>query len=527
MSRKKIDGLSNLNYKGTDHAYQMSERSIQVPRTWLDFFRKMVSTNIRKGLSTSQTQQLNRLAAGINQGKTDPSPRCDSGFTGFSLTPTLRDFLPPTTALDFTPIYFRGVQIMAILPSTSTELSFPDLVAEDTFKNGLPMIDDIRNTFSHSVLRKLDERYPEIVKCFGQKNLFDLLSLQKREIKASVTIFGQMILNDFSESDMLKDFWSLLMKWLIFSRFTESLVALITNMIQFPDGRDLVISNTGLEALKQLLQEITPVPSTTLPGVRISSEDQTTRFVENMRNALQDLMQFAKGLSGHVRSTSKFDGHIKAIEEALKAMEKFTPPKKTSKNMNLFDLKGLSKLLGSSGSKVQVTEMVCEMLGKNPKYSKLARFFQAGRGTFFLGMIFDLRIECLEKQRLEMEARNRLAKATIRNQQLERELMRQKIKTEKQSKKLAAPELAAPGFDIRDSLVSVQAQTAPLANPGPVQAQVNLHGRLDPEQSSKRSRQEQSSGAQPPKRPAFDLRDGLVDLRAGIDSERSSKRSRQ
>ena len=504
---------------------------VRVSRRYHEFFQKILSTNIRNALHKSEIEHLNYMTAEINQGKTEPSPRCQSEIVGFSLTPTLRHDLPPTTVLNFAPISFKDVIIMAFLPSTPTGLLFLNRVAEDTFSTtGLPMIDEIRIALSNSLLRKLDEMHPEIVKFFGQKNLLSLLSLQKREIKAVITIFGIMISNDFSESDILKDFWSLLMKWLTFSRFTESLVALITNMIQFPDGRRLVISNSGLEELKQLLQEITPVPSTTLPGVSISSEDEIRRFVENMRFAVFELMQFSNTVSGHVRSTSIFDGHITAIEESLKAMERFTPPKKTSKKMNLFNLDGLSKLLGSSGSKDQITQMVCEILGKNPKYSKLTRFFQTGhgRGTFFIGKIWDLQMECLEKQRLKMEARNRLAEATIRNQQLERRLMRQQIKTAQQAFLLAAPGF---GVDIRATIGSVQAQTAPLAVPSSVQAPVDLRVRLDYELSSKRSRPEQSSGAQPPRRPAIgDIRAGLVDIRTGLDDLRDGqppKRSRQ
>jgi hypothetical protein len=493
--------------------------TVQVSSRYHEFFRKILSTNIRNSLHTSEIEHLNYMAAEINQGKTDQSPRCHSEIVGFSLTPTLRHVLPPTTVLNFAPICFNGVSIMAFLPSTPTGLLFLDLVAEDTFSTtGLSMIDEIRVALSNSLLRKLDAMHPEIVKFFGQKNLLSLLSLQKREIKAVITIFGHMISNDFSESDILKDFWSLLMKWLTFSRFTESLVALITNMIQFPDGRRLVISDSGLEELKQLLQEITPVPSTTLPGVSISSEDEIRRFVENMRFAVFELMQFSNAVSGHVRSTKIFDGHITAIEGSLKEMEKLTPPKKTSKNMKLFNLDGLSKLLGSSGSKDQISQMVCEMLGEYPKYSNLSKFFQAGhgdghgRGTFFIGKIWDLRIECLEKQRLEMEARNRLTEATIQNQKLQRKLMRQKFKTEKQ-----AFLLAAPGSDIRATIGYDQAQTAPLVVPSPVQAPVDLRVRLDSELSSKRVRPEQFSEVQPPKRPAIgDIRAGLVDIRTGL-----------
>jgi hypothetical protein len=262
------------------------------------------------------------------------------------------------------------------------------------------------------------------------------------------------------------------MKWLIFSRFTESVVALITIMIQFPNGRDLVISDTGLEALKQLLRDITPVPSTTLPGVSISSENETKRFVQNMRVAVAELMQFANALSGHVRSTSKFDGHIEAIKISLRAMEKSTSPAKiarsSAKKMNFLDVENLSKLSNSSGSTLQIIEIVHSMLAKEQTCVNLSKFFQSGsvtpsdcgskrrretppgRGIFFLECLSNIRIKCLEKQREEMKARNKLAEEEIRNQKLERELMRQKFKTVQQAKKLA------PGFDLRDGLVDLR-----------------------------------------------------------------------
>jgi hypothetical protein len=94
--------------------------------------------------------------------------------------------------------------------------------------------------------------------------------------------------------------------------------------------------------------------------------------------------------------------------------------------------------------------------------------------------------------------------------------MRERNKTAKQAEKQQAQKLAAPGFDLRATIGSgsVQAQTAPLAVPITLQAPVDLHTDLGSQQPSKRSRPEQSSGAQPPKRPAFDIRDGLPPKRS-------------
>ena len=518
---------------------------VQVSIFWLAFFRKMLSTNLRLALPIWQTEELNHLAAGLNQGKTDSSPRCDSDFIGFSSTPTLQGFLTSTTELDLAPIFFRGIKIIAPFPLISTDLIFPNLCAEDRFTKGLLFIDEIRLTFLNSLLRTLDEKYQAFVRCFGQKNLYELLSRTKQEIKVLITIFGVMISSVFSQSEMLRDFWSLLMKWLIFSRFTESVVTLITNMIQFPNGRNLVISNTGLEALKQLLQDITPVPSTTPLGVSISSEDETKRFVQNMRGAVDELMRFANVLSGHVQSTAVFDGHIEAIEISLKAMEKSTSPAKiarsSAKKMKFLDVEGLFKLLDSSGSSLQIIEMVHGMLAKERKFSDLKKFFQSGsvtqsdcgskrrretppgRGIFFLECLSNIRIKCIEEKQKEVEALNSLTRAQIEHEKLQQELFLQKSIT---GRVLG---------DLRASLVPDHAPVLTRPNPIPVQAHVltrpnpisvQAHVDLVSQQPFKRSRSHPSSEVQSHKRLVIgDIRDGLGDIRDGLGS--TSKRSRQ
>jgi hypothetical protein len=288
-----------------------------------------------------------------------------------------------------------------------------------------------------------------------------------------------MISDDFSESDMLKDFWFLITKWLIFSRFTESLVALITTMIQFPGGRHLVISDTGLEELKQLVHSIAPIPSTADPRIKISSNRQTQIFIQNMRQSVRDLKQFAGAFSGHVQSSSKFDKHIEAIEYSLRSMEYKLSPQNTAKNMKLFQDESLFKLLGSSSSKTDITTIVCGMLDKNPKHSNLADFFQSGRGTIFLDKIFDFRMAFLRKQQEEMEARNRFAQVAIQNQRLERTLMLEKAKTEQLAEALSAS---------------------------------------DSKLSSKRPRQQQSSYEVRPHKRSVYLPAGLVDLRDMLGS---------
>jgi hypothetical protein len=402
-------------------------------------------------------------------------------MVGFASTPTTQDL--STIALEVNPLFFKGATIFAFLPTTERSLVVENLFAEDKFMLVAgTMLDDIRVTFANSIVRKLDDSFPQFVQFFGQVHLFDLLSFRKGEIKVVITIFGLMISDDFSNSDMLKDFWFLITKWLIFSRFTESLVALITTMIQFPGGQHLIISNTGLEELKQLVHSIAPIPSTADPRIKISSNRQTQIFVQNMRQSVCDLKQFAGAFSGHVRSSSKFDKHIKAIEFSLHSMEYKLSPQNTAKKMKLFQDERLFELLGSSRSKTDITKMVCCMLGKNPKHSHLADFFQYGRGTIFLEKIFDFRIAFLRKQKEEMEAQNRLFEVTILNQQLKRRLMRQKAKTDQLVEVLSAP------------------------------------SRHDSELSSKRPRQQQFSDEVQPHKRSVHLPAGLVDLRDVLGS---------
>jgi hypothetical protein len=484
----------------------MSEESsmVKVPEKWYELLRIILSTNLRTSLSEHEIRELNSVLDAINGGKTGPSPRCQPEMTGWSDTPIAQCFPPSTIELSVAQMSFRGVQIMMLLPPIKESKFVLDLVAEDKFTAGLSMMDNIRKMFATALSRKLDEFAPRMVDFFGQNNLLQVFYFQKDELKAVASIFGLMISRNFSESDMIKDFWFLIMKWLIFSRFTESLVSLITNMIQFPGGQHLVISDTGLEALQKLLQPITPIPSGTSHGMNISSKKQNLAFIVNMRQFVCDLKQFASAFSGHVRSTSKFDGHIQAIEKSLLDMEHHTTPNSISRNMNLFP-ESLSNSLGSSESKTDIITIVCGILGQKSKYSKVLNFFQFGPGTRFVEKILETRISYFKKAKEMVDAQNSLTKAQIESQKLQRKLFRQTAKTERLTE-----ELCAPGLDISiRASIGVQAPIDIRNSIGSAHAQVDLRTDLGSGSDCKRSRTQQSSEAQPLKRRVFDLRDEL------------------
>ena len=518
MSRKKIDGFKNLNYKGFDHAYQMDKQadfevssqvtSIQVPTRWFYALQTITSTIIRSSLSESDTEKLNRLVATLNGGKTGPSPRCHTEMVGFDQTPTFLMLSDDSMrTVKTATMIFKGIKIMVLLPPTEREFIEPNLRVEDKFYSGMNMLDNIRLTFANSALRKLDICAPDIVREFGQGSLLCLLSFQKDELKAIASIFGQMISHDFSESSIIRDFWFLIMKWLVFSRFTESFVSLVTNMVQIPGNGNLIISDTGLEALKTLLQPITPIPSGESRDFKFSSDSQNKVFVENMRIYLMDLRMLASAFSSHVPSSTKFDGHINAIERSLSAIETRMPPKKFAKNMKLFSTPDLTGVLGSSKSKADITTMVNRMLSHDPRYSNVRDFFQRGPGTNFVDQILEIRISNLKKAKDMMDAQNKLTKAHIKNQKLQQELLLQTAKTHQ----LASHSGGNIPFDIRSSLISVSGSVDLRNDLVSDQKSADLRGGVDSRQALKRPPEQQSSSARNVRqchRPR-DLRDDL------------------
>jgi hypothetical protein len=455
------------------------ELSITVPKPWIIVFQTIISTILRSSLSIEDVEEINRIVAGgLTQGKMGQSPRCHTEMTGFDETPTFvvfdNDFNCRVTKAT---LMFKGIKIIYLIPKNEIRLFDPCFSVDDKFYTGRKLLDKIRETFAQSALRKLSDYAPNMVKFFGQGSLLVLLSFQKDELKAIASVFGQMISHDFSESSMIKDFWFLIMKWLVFSRFVELFVALVTNMIQIPGNGDLTISDTGLQALKTLLQPITPIPYRESCEIQISHDSENRIFTENMYTYLKDLRMFASAFSQHVLSTTKFDGHITAIERSLSAIETRMSPTRFSKNMKLFSQESTSRL-SSSESKGDITTIVLDML-KGSKYSKVNQFFQTGPGTHFVDLILEARTRELEKAKKMVDAQNDLTKAQIKSQKLQQKLLVQTAKTNK----LARHSEGNIGFDLRDS--------------------------LDSERSSKRPRPEQSSEAKHTKKPAFDLRDGL------------------
>ena len=518
MFRKKIDGLCNLNYKGYDHAYQMDQQadlevssqvtSIQVPTRWFDALQKITSTIIRSSLSESDTRMLNRLVATLNGGKTGPSPRCHTEMVGFDQTPTFL-MLPDDSmrTVKTATMIFKGIKIMVLLPPTEREFIEPNLHVEDKFYSGMNMLDNIRSTFAHSALRKLDICAPDIVRGFGQKSLLCLLSFQKDELKAIASIFGQMISHDFSKSSMIRDFWFLIMKWLVFCRFTESFVSLVTNMVQIPGNGNLKISDTGLEALKTLLQPITPIPLGESRDFKFSSDSQNKVFVDNMRSYLIDLRMLASAFSSHVPSSTKFDGHINAIERSLSAIETHMSPKRFAKNMKLFSTPDLNGVLGSSESKADITTMVNGMLSQDPKHSKVRNFFLNGPGTNFVDRILEARISHLKKAKEMMDAQNRLTKAQIKNQKLQQKLLLQTARTNQ----LASHSGGNIPYDIRSSLISVSGSVDLRNDLVSDQKSADLRDGVESRRALKRSLEQPSSSARNVRQCHHprDLRDGL------------------
>jgi len=71
------------------------------------------------------------MVAGLNKGKTGPSPRCIPEMVGFASTPIAQDL--STIALEVNPLVFEGATIFAFLPTTERSFFVENLVAEDKF----------------------------------------------------------------------------------------------------------------------------------------------------------------------------------------------------------------------------------------------------------------------------------------------------------------------------------------------------------------------------------------------------------
>ena len=217
------------------------------------------------------------------------------------------------THVSFEPVYFKGGRFIALMPHPTFE-SQATCVMRHKFRTGYQVLDEIRMKFADLIVDLLEQNHPEILQKFEKYLLTRIFRLKKSEMKIILCVIGSMIGDDFSKCTVLETFWLILWKTLIFSRYIELLISMVTNMIQFNSSNpDLFISGRCLEILMNLVGAILPTSQTFL------EKGHNQCFVDETKRLLRDLYRLFDCISKFLsdESIDEFKRHHGAIQVDL------------------------------------------------------------------------------------------------------------------------------------------------------------------------------------------------------------------
>lgn len=403
-----------------------------------NFFKQMIDTNLRHLCSYDTICEINAKVSGIIHVDKGQSPHCNRlsiDLVALDATPPDIEFFEYDEVV-IVPLSAKGTKFIALMsPGSTIKFLDPSQDANtfcDKFKTGLKCNDRIRDMYKKNFLKNLTCSHPEIVQFFGQDQLTSMFSLFKCDMKIVISIFGFMINDDFLGSEMLKNFWLLMLKWMIFSRCIELLVSMVTKMIQFSNNEDLIISETCMRSLKKLVREILPTQKT--------SEKEDKGFTTKVRYLLEDTKKIFNAISFYLdqESIDNFWNHVEAIEFDVESLERCYSPlaivrgmvKTTSDQcVRLFEGNTFRDMLNFSSSSSDFIKSLCTHL----RISRNSKIFKVFTSSVFaqrsiVSLLFDERINFLRKQTDEVRAQNKLVKEKIKQVKLERQLLMEQNK---------------------------------------------------------------------------------------------------
>jgi len=300
----------------------------------------VVSYNIREKFDQKTVLEFNALLA--SSVRTSRSPRSDLLVdvqkAGLLDTPGAYDTTSTKLSSVPTLIKLGGVKILApVLEGISSLMHFD--VVQRRFQEAHSLIDTIRDVFSKHLVNRIQVLLPEIYQLFGEDKLLSLFSLFKNDLKILMIFFGLIVKNNFSDSENIRKFWFIMLKWMIFSRYIEMFVSLVSNMIQFDDGTELKISLNLMELLRTYLSDITPLSFTHHSRHDFSSQDEIKKFIDAVNIKVYDLTTVIRAISPHILNGEEIKGHLNAINICLEHLERRLSAesiaRKTAKNCKI------------------------------------------------------------------------------------------------------------------------------------------------------------------------------------------------
>jgi hypothetical protein len=393
----------------------------------------MVSFNLREKFDAKDVSEFNALLASSVRTARSPQTDRDAAVEEASQLDTPSAYNLTKIELNEVPtlINLGGVKILApVLEGVRSMLHFD--VVQRRFQEARSLIDTIRDIFSKHLVNRIQVLLPEIYQLFGEDKLHSLFGLFKNDLKILMIFFGLIVKNNFSDSQNIRKFWFIMLKWMIFSRYIELFVSLLSNIIQFDDGTELKISLDFMKLLRQYLCDITPLSSTLHSLHDFSTRDEIKKFIDAMNIKIVDLNTIIRAISHHILNGEEIKGHLNAINICLEHLERRLSAEKIARKIakwfNL-DLKHFLHLIDPkiTTNPVDVITSLLQIAQESNASRYLLENLRDANGI--ISRIINLRIEHLRDLKRIEEAKQDLEKSKIKTEKFKQKRLAEEIRT--------------------------------------------------------------------------------------------------
>jgi hypothetical protein len=444
MSRKKIDGFKNLNYKGFDRAYQMSDGSegssseevdvkhqppITISVEMHELIIAIVSVTVRSVLPKHSVELLNRhLGDSLRTGE---SPKANPIIAAFKGTPRVSDVNDVITVQPSVLRHAPSGTVISALVNLGVHAFDENFEVNDQFYMSLDLLDCSREMLTYWMMRYLQDFKPEMLEYFGNENIKNILLMTKPNLKYILTLVAGLMNDDFSNSENLRALWFIMFEWLMLCRYIELFSTVVCNAVQLQSRKTLSMSETCYRLMKKAFRKITPL-NTIMSTSDDAFQSSLTVFSNSMKEKVRDLETiFNAQLMNLSYDRDDFDRHAQALKVMIGFLDRRIGPKEFTKMSfhSLFHCSRSFDEILNSASPTDFLSLIRNLLKTHSVKKPSSTLFDLLHEGGILEKVFTLQIDYFRRKKELYDAEQEARRAEIANEKSKQELFKEQQRT--------------------------------------------------------------------------------------------------
>ena len=438
-----FDAAGGATFDAAAQVCTITSEQFEMDPSLLEVLQEFCSCILRgsTNLDSEALEDLNSFVG--NTLRFQSSPRAETYQIAMAKTPSLRQ--PVSLVLVKASTLKHEVTGINLVTFVCPNIpSYNDSVTSvDQHSMTIKTADPIRNMFSRNMIKHLTINYPDILTVFGKDTLGSIFGMRKSDLKMNLFLVSYVVENlmSMSENTLARDLWIFMFQWLMFLRYIELLVGLMSQTVQIPNFRDkenmkMEISGSFLKKLKVFLQELTPA----CVIKRFSTLDinqNCIMYAITFDEHIQKLEMLFEHISKSIRFDSQsFLNHLHALKEMVKSHRELTGPEHfVNRSLpHLFEDRFRLSGISHSTDPNQFLRCMSDEIRFNSKRMPSRDFFQHldAKDSIFR-CLMTMRIDQVKKQKelhdVEVELRQSKIAAKIREQESRKVLAEVSLET--------------------------------------------------------------------------------------------------